>query len=267
MLYQKQTLLEKDLAARDELNQQLMEQWTRQIDALDHANHALQDAQRRLLTEREEERKYIAREIHDLVIQDLLGINYQLEDVAIDNKTISDSNRILSEIRESIQDLVDDLRHICGNLRPPTIDSLGLHDALQSLIDEWSRRTGIEAKLDLERVAGRLPEEIELSVFRIVQEGLNNIRKHSDAKNVEIFLKHTSPRSLIISISDDGKGLPENWDLAYLSLNGHFGLLGISERVVLLGGHLRIENLPEGGLLIEAEITHPKLNDFQGIET
>jgi signal transduction histidine kinase len=162
-------------------------------------------------------------------------------------------------VRDSIRELVDDLRHICGNLRPPTIDSLGLGAALQSYTHDWSRRTTIPVTLDLDANLGRLPETIELSIFRIVQEGLSNVRKHAQAGAAQVRLQHTSPRSLMISIADDGRGLADDFDLSGLSAEGHYGLLGISERVALLGGRLKLQNQARGGLLIQVEIPHPRV--------
>lgn len=264
-LHHQQQLLERDLAAQDSLNQQLIHQLATQVTALDRANLALQDAHRRLLTEREQERKHLAREIHDQVIQDLLTVNYRLEEVAEDGVVNGNLNGELSEeiadIRRSIRQLVDDLRRICGILRPPTIDSLGLGAALQSYARDWSERTGISVTLDLPDHLGRLPEAIELSIFRIVQEGLSNVRKHARARTVQICLYHTSPRMLLITISDDGRGLADNFDLGSLSANGHYGLLGISERVALLGGRLKLQNQAGGGLRLEVEIPHPKVAD------
>ncbi|MCB0181629.1 MAG: histidine kinase, partial [Anaerolineae bacterium] len=99
----------------------------------------------------------------------------------------------------------------------------------------------------------------ELSIFRIVQEGLSNIRKHAHASAVEIRLKHTSPRTLLISVTDNGRGLKDNFDLSALAAEEHYGLLGISERVALLGGRLRLQNQPGGGLLLQVEIPHPRV--------
>ncbi len=254
-----QALLERDLAAQDTLKRQLIDQLAEQINALDSANIALQDAQRRLLTELEQERKHLAREIHDQVIQDLLSINYQLEGIGTDESVTSALESELIDIRNSIRVLVDDLRHICGNLRPPTIDSLGLGAALQSYTHEWARRTGISVTLDLDANLGRLPEDIELSIFRIVQEGLSNVRKHAHASAVQVCLRHTSPRTLMISIADNGQGLADDFDLSALPTEGHYGLLGISERVALLGGRLKLHNQAGGGLLIQAEIQHPRV--------
>jgi len=254
-----QMLLEKDLAAQDTLNQQLVDQLAEQVRALDNANLALQEAHRRLLTEREQERKHLSRELHDQVIQDLLSVNYQLEDIETEIENNPALGAELERARESIREQVEALRRICGDLRPPTIDSLGLGAALQSFTREWSERWEGSLTLDLDPSLGRLPEALELSIFRIVQEGLNNIRKHAYASRVMVELRHTSPRTMMISISDNGLGLPEELDLAALPGQGHYGLLGISERVALLGGWLSLHRLPEGGTLLQVEIPHPRV--------
>lgn len=85
------------------------------------------------------------------------------------------------------------------------------------------------------------------------------MRKHARASGVQVSLKHTSPRTLMISIADDGQGLADDFDLSALPAEGHYGLLGISERVALLGGRLKLQNQASGGLLIQAKIPHPRV--------
>jgi signal transduction histidine kinase len=165
----------------------------------------------------------------------------------------------LSSLQDRIRTLVDDLRDICGNLRPPTIDSLGLGPAIGSYARDWTRRSGIPVTLDLDPELGRLPEAIELSIFRIVQEGLNNVHKHSGASESRVELRRTLPRTLMLSVSDNGQGVDGDFDLTMLPESGHYGLLGISERVVLLGGRLKLQNNEDGGLLLQVEIPHPRL--------
>ena len=200
----------------------------------------------------------MAREIHDQAIQDLLSLNYELEEI---EEHVADSTVAVDdvvEIRQSIRVLVEDLRRICGNLRPPTIDSLGLDGALRSYARQWSRRTGIEVRVDMGEEFGRLPEGLELSIFRIVQEALNNIWKHAEATAAWVQIESSSPRLLLVSVGDNGRGLADGYDLALASEQGHYGLLGISERVALLGGRLRFVNQADGGLLVQVEVPHPK---------
>jgi signal transduction histidine kinase len=255
-----QMLMEKDLAAQDTLNRQLVDQLAEQVQALDQANLALQEAHRRLMSEREQERKHLARELHDQVIQDLLSINYQIEAIGAERALPGQMGDELVDIQEGIRGLVDDLRRICGNLRPPTIDSLGVGAALQSYTREWAERTGISVRLNLDANLGRLPEVTELSLFRIVQEGLNNVWRHAQASAVTIALQHTSPRTLMVSIADDGLGFAGDFDLANLASEGHYGLLGISERVALMGGRFRLQRQPERGTLLQVEIPHPRVD-------
>ncbi len=259
MLKHNQSLLERDIENRDRLNQRLVDQLAEQVKALDDANMALQDANRRLLTEREQERKHLAREIHDQPLQDLLSINYQLEDLGEILEREGMDTEEVEEIRVSIKTIVEDLRGICSNLRPPTIDSLGLSAALRSYTSDWSHRTGIPVDLTLNENLGRLPETLELSIFRIVQEALNNIWKHAGATKTAVALQPVSARRLLVTVTDNGKGMDTPFDLANLSNEGHYGLLGISERVALMGGRLRMQNGAESGTILQVELPHPKL--------
>ncbi len=254
-LHYSKTMLEEDFVTRDALNQQLINE---QVQALDKANVALQDAHRRLLTEREDERKHLARELHDQTIQDLLGVNYRLEAIEEDDVAGSPVQAKLQDIRHNIRRLIGELRTVCGELRPPTIDSLGLGIAINSFANAWSEQTGIRVSLDIDSNLIRLPEPIELSAFRIAQEGLRNVSKHAQATAVEIRLTHTSARSLLIEISDNGRGLPADFDLSRIAGEGHYGLLGISERVALLGGNLSLQNKNGSGLYLQVEIPHPR---------
>jgi signal transduction histidine kinase len=259
-LHYYQMILEKDLAAQDTLNRQLIGELADHVQALDQANSALQEAHRRLLSEGEQERKHLARELHDQVVQDLLSVNYQLEGLETENELPASLVNELTEIRLGIRELVNELRQICGNLRPPTIDSLGLGAALQSYTRDWGERTGIHMTLNLDMKLGRLPEATELSIFRIVQEGLNNVWRHAKASSVDISVKHTSPRTLMVAIEDDGLGFGDDFDIDNLSKNGHFGLLGVSERVALLGGRMQLKRRTDGGSLLQVEIPHPRVS-------
>lgn len=251
-----QVTLQESLEARTSLNRQLFDYLGNQIEALDQLTTALQATQRRLITEREDERKALAREIHDQVIQDLLSFNYRLEEIE-NSETSETLQRNLATIRHGIRDVVSGLRQICSDLRPPTIDHHGLSAAIDSMAHDWSERSSIPIQVEIDPALGRLPETIELSVFRIVQEGLNNIRKHAAASHVRLSVQRTPSASLLVRLEDDGHGLAVPADLASLSSNKHFGLVGISERVALLGGTMNIESSKGSGMILQVEIPSP----------
>jgi len=256
-LRQKQQQLQDNLAVQDSLNRELVARLQDQMIALDQLNRALQEANQRLVVEREAERKALARELHDQVIQDLLSFNYQLEEIesALPEGAPQDE---LQSIRQGIRDVVAMLRQICSDLRPPTLDSHGLLSALRSLVSQWSEQTGIPVELKLDQTLERWPETIELSVFRIVQEGLNNVRKHAQATRVELELRRTPAAGLMLRLADNGRGMSAPPDLIRLSEQKHFGLINISERVSLLRGTMSIGPLsPLGGLELRIEIPNP----------
>lgn len=251
-----QASLQESLHAQDSLNRQLVERLRTQVLALDQLNVALQATQRRLITEREDERKALARELHDQIIQDLIGFNYRLEEIeVIENSQVSQNE--VGSIRQGIRNVVEELRQMCSDLRPPTIDHHGLSAAIKSLAHEWTERNDVQVQLEIDPALGRLPEMIELSVFRIVQEGLSNVRKHAAASRVRLSLQRTASSNLMMRLEDDGRGLSSPADLASLSVNKHFGLVGISERVALLGGFMNIESSDGGGMILQVEIPSP----------
>ncbi len=251
-----QALLQESLEAKDSLNRELIDRLQDQVKALNQVNWALQAAHRRLDTEREEERKALARELHDQVIQDLLSFNYRLEEAGTKLGSMNQEAE-LAALREGIRQVIGDLRQLCSDLRPPTIDTHGLPAAISSFALEWAERNRISLHLEIDPNLGRFQEGIELSVFRIVQEGLNNIRKHAAAKNAFLRVRRTPTASLLLFLSDDGQGSTKPLDLASLSAHKHFGLVGISERVALLGGSMQIETPRGGGLALQVEIPNP----------
>jgi signal transduction histidine kinase len=251
-------MLEEDLLEQNRVNRRLVESLAVQVNTLDVLNQELQAAHARLFSEREEERKFLARELHDQMIQDLLAVNYDLSDIKAQSGTPETTRSEISRVQDNIRNIVGELRQVCRNLRPPTIDALGLESALQSMTHDWERRTGIALSLEVGPLE-RLPEQIELSIFRIVQEGLNNVRKHSQATSVSVSVRHVSARKTMVSIADNGRGLEKGFHLDKLLRDGHFGLLGIEERVSIYGGRLSLRNAQNGGLVIQAEIPHPRI--------
>lgn len=255
-LFRQQAALHEDLQASDTLNRELVDKLSVQVKASDRLNAALQATQRRLLTEREEERKALARELHDLVIQDLLSANYRLEEVEGQLDT-GEPRGELERIRSDIRQVVDNLRQLCRDLRPPTIDNHGLDAAIRSHAQEWEERHGISVRLKIDPALKRLPETTEISVFRIIQEGLSNIGKHATARNASVIVLRTHEDNLLIRISDDGVGIASSINLADLTSQKHFGLIGISERAALLGGTMKTETSKQGGFILQVEIPSP----------
>jgi signal transduction histidine kinase len=262
-LFKKQAQLHETLEATDLRNRQLIEKFSEQMKAMDRLNTALQETQRRLMTEREEERKSLARDLHDSVIQDLLGLNYHLEDIENAEESQEQRDELL-EIRKDIRQVVSDLRQLCRQLRPPTIDNHGLSSAIPSLAQEWEERTGVGVHIEIDKSIGRLPELMELSIFRIIQEGLGNVAKHANASQVYVKLKQTSEGHLLIHFADDGQGTENIPNLADLQAKQHFGLVGISERVALLEGHMHIKSSSRGGFVLQVELPNP--NPFKLIK-
>lgn len=255
-LRRSQAVLQENLDAQDSLNRRLIEKLDDQVQALDRLNLALQEANRRLINEREAQRRDLARDLHDQVIQDLLSFNYQLEDVESETGD-EDQRAALADIRGGIRAVVASLRQVCSDLRPPTIDSHGLPAAIRSLTHQWSNQSGVEVALDMDPNLGRFPEVIELSTFRIIQEGLSNVRKHANATLVTLSVKRTPTASLVVHLSDNGQGFSRPIDLSQLSSERHFGLIGISERVSLLGGTLKVRSTDKIGMEMLIEIPSP----------
>lgn len=247
-------VLEHDLAAQNALNRQLIAQLAEQVAHLDQANLALQTAQRRLLSEREQERKALARELHDQAIQDLVGLNYALDDLECSLDDPAAARAQAATLRHDIRSLIEVVRSICGELRPPTLDSLGLPAALASFAADWGERSGIPVTLTIDPSLPRLAEPVEISLFRMVQEALSNVRKHAGATAVSIALQATDRRSLALTIEDNGSGVPATLNFADLAAAGHYGLLGMSERIALVQGRLRIARGAAGGTRIAIEI-------------
>jgi signal transduction histidine kinase len=255
-LRQVQRELEQSLEEKDSLNEQLIQRLGNQVEALDQLNLALQETGRRVMMEREAERKALARELHDQIIQDLLSYNYRLEET--ESRISGEEQRQeITQIRDGIRQVVGSLRQVCSDLRPPTIDNHGLPAAIRSLVSQWTKQTGIPVELDIDQELGRLPEPIELSVFRIVQEGLRNVQNHASATQVFLSLQRTPKASLRVWLADNGRGLTGPVDLAALAEESHFGLVGISERVSLMNGTIDFNTSPEGGLELEIEIPSP----------
>lgn len=222
-----------------------------QLNEIQASQEILSHTQRQLLRSREEERSRLARDLHDSPIQALVGMNIQVGLILRQEGLDEATRQSLSDMRAEIRQLSDELRQICADLRPPMLDALGLSSAIHSLAIEWSKQTDIKVELDLcdDSKTRLLPGEVTVNIYRVVQEALSNISKHSRAKLVIIKLSFDDARMDMI-IEDDGVGFDPPDTLQGLTAHSHFGLAGMRERVNLIGGEWAIESLPQKGTIV-----------------
>ena len=201
----------------------------------------------RLLAAQETERRSISRELHDEVGQTLGAVLVDAANLA-DRIPAEDtvSHRYLDNIRALADTSVNSIRNIALLLRPSMLDDLGLIPALEWQAREVSRRSGIKVKVTAENVSDSLPDAVRTGVYRLVQEALNNVSRHSGAKSAVVNVQQTAD-SIGLTVKDDGSGFePEK-------IRG-LGLIGMEERVKQLGGRLEIESQPGHGTLLRATL-------------
>ena len=208
----------------------------------------------RAVAVQEEERKRIARELHDDTGQTLTALGVGLGGV---EETISQNpalaQRQLAELKTMTMHAIDNLREFISDLRPSVLDDMGLVSAVRWFVQQYSERAGIEIAFDVIGAKRRLPPRVETVLFRIVQEGLNNIGRHAHAKRARIQLGF-APRSVTLSIEDDGRGFVVGEVLGTHSERRAWGLLGIQERVTLVGGKFKIDSALGRGTKMTIEV-------------
>ena len=215
--------------------------------AVDLSQRTARDALRRIVNAQELERRRLARELHDETGQALSSILLGLK--ALDEQVESeDARRAVSGVRELVVSTLHDVRRLAIELRPKVLDDFGLVPALERLTETFGTQTGIGVRFEPGLADERLPAEVETALFRIVQESLTNIVKHSRARNVSIVLVR-KPGAVAAVIEDDGEG----FDPAS-TREGGFGLEGMRERVGLLDGRLQIESTGGAGTTVVAEV-------------
>lgn len=225
-----------------------LEHLNRSLEAQVTARTAeLQALSLRLLQIQEQERRAIARELHDQVGQMLTGLKFQLEAAVV--QAGPEAQTKLSEALATATDLMSHVRELTQLYRPRVLDDLGLQPALEWHTRQFQQQTGVTVSLDLNFPAGRLPGELETVIFRITQESLTNIARHSGGKAAAISITHDR-ENLHVEISDRGCG----FDLpTVLARRDSLGLSGMRERVNLAGGRLEIFSQPGQGTRVSAE--------------
>lgn len=219
---------------------------------LTESEHDLLRSYAKQMTEaQEEERKRIARELHDEAAQNVVVIRRKLAALA-DRLTETPLAVELDTISELAGQTVAGMRRFSRDLRPPTLDELGLTSALEQLLIEVRERSGISAELRIEGQPRRLPIEAELAIFRIGQAAVHNVERHAAANSVTVRLRY-EPDLIRMHIRDDGKGFEAPRNRAQLSEQGKLGLIGMHERAQLVGGTIQIASHPETGTTITLE--------------
>jgi len=202
----------------------------------------------------EEERKRIARELHDDTAQALYALTRQVDNFIRDNTNLPVENAVfLKGLGEQIRKVLQDVRHFGQDLRPPMLDDLGLLATLRWLTNRQKEQYGIEADLRALGSERRLLPETELTLFRIIQEALRNIERHAEASKAEVEIEFGEGK-IRVSISDNGKGFELSGGLADLPRTGKLGLAGMEERARLLGGNMRIQSKPGKGTTVMVEV-------------
>jgi len=196
----------------------------------------------------EAERKRIARELHDETAQALVAVVRDLDDLAEGKSKYS-----VKDIREQVKGVLREVRNYSQQLRPSVLDDLGLGPALKWLATDLTNNYGITTEVQLINRPRQLPKETELILFRIAQEALNNVRKHSKAAKADIKLEF-SDHTVILSITDNGVGFSTPERVGDLARTGKLGLTGMQERASLLGGTLNITSLPSMGTSVTVEV-------------
>ncbi len=206
-----------------------------------------------ILEAHEDERKNIARELHDDSIQVLRVIANQLESILnTDSRRLSESVKGQVELsRDMIFRVSEDLRRLSVNLRPSVLDDLGLIEALRSLINSYSDDF-LKVELILDSEEQNLPANTDIVVFRFVQEALRNIKKHSAATKATVSLNFTRD-SVKISVKDNGKGYVLPRPVSKLATENKFGIIGMQERAKIVHGIFNIASKPGEGTLVSLE--------------
>jgi len=217
---------------------------------LEDLNAQRQQLLEQLVTATEEERRRIARELHDVLGQHITALRMAFEAAQPPDDSLSGMSAMVQRLDETVDRLTMELR-------PPALDHLGLHGAITSLAQEFSAATGLRVDVHLPGVEGdRFSDAIETTVYRVVQEALNNVRKHADASTVSIILERDG-EALRMIIEDNGRGFDVDGALAAMPGRGHFGLVGMRERLALMRGSLDIESQPGSGTTIYVRVPLP----------
>ncbi len=216
------------------------------------AQDGLRDYIGAITSAQEEERLRLARELHDDTIQSVIALKQRVQ---LAQRSVKDqtSLRTLRELETLSEQTIENLRRMTRALRPIYLEDLGLATALEMLARENSQNIGL--KIDFQRLGEeqRLPRDVELALYRIAQEALNNVIRHSKAKHADLCITFTG-KAILLEISDDGIGFEMPKSPTDFAPKGHFGLLGMRERAELIGARLDVESAPGKGTRLNVRV-------------
>jgi two-component system, NarL family, sensor histidine kinase UhpB len=224
---------------------------------LDRLESERQRSARRVLAAQEAERVGIARDLHDEVGQLLTGVLLELNSIA---EAAPEHRREIDETKETVRRALDEVRRISSELRPEMLEHLGLVSALTELTTTFGRVSGIDVERDFDASLPKLAPETELAVYRIAQESLTNVARHSGASRVTIGLE-SGFESIVLSVDDDGRGFEGS------SPEEHGGLRSMRERALLVDGALAIKESPRGGVEVRLEVPTTPVHEPVGVKS
>ena len=232
------------------------EELSREIGVRTRAEERVKALLERLVSVQEEERRRIARNLHDQLGQRItalrLSVSALKDDAALGTDLLQQRIEAIDRIAAQIDRDVDG---IAWDLRPASLDDMGLAAALEAMVRDWSDTRGVRGELHVSTILdGRLPPEMESHLYRIVQEALNNVAKHAAASRASVLLKRTSGDVEVI-VEDDGRGF--DVESVTASRGGGMGLTGIQERASLMGGHVEVESTPGAGTTLFVRVPVP----------
>ncbi len=232
----------------------LMDITERKISEQQAHAHAIQiELQQRLLEQREQERQLIAHDLHDGPVQELTGAYYILAEIKSSAQDQTQDQK-LQMVAEIIKNQISELRAYAGELRPPTISQFGLGKTIRSYLETFQKNhPEISVHFEEMQDGDLIPRQMRLAMFRIVQESLTNIIKHSQATTVTVCLTKTHEQATL-EIADNGTGFEVPEDFLTLARQGHLGLVGMNERVEVLGGQIEIKSKKGKGTTIQVTV-------------
>ncbi|WP_439630413.1 PAS domain-containing protein [Gemmata sp.] len=238
--------------ANDELEGRVAErtgELERALDALGAEMARRQDMARRLASAQEDERRRVSRDLHDSVGQLLTGLSLAFKAVETFGELPAPAAGSLADAQRIMSDLGRELHGVAVRLRLTSLDDIGLEPALGQLVSDWAARAGVRAELHAPGLAaGRLPAEVETVVYRVVQEALTNVARHAVATAAGVVVTRSDGHVSVV-VEDDGAGFD-----AAAPPPGRLGLLGMRERVELVGGTMDIESSPGAGTAVAVRI-------------